>query len=185
MANPVQVMRIGSGYDVHALVEGRRLVLGGVEIDWHYGLQGHSDADVLIHAICDACLGAAALGDMGHHFPPGDNRFRDMDSRVLLRKVCRMLMDGGWCIANIDCTIMAEKPRLSPHTLAMRKNISSDLKIPLEQINIKATTTDGLGFIGNEKGIAAHATVLIDENAGQVQQHVDGSKGAGSATEQG
>ncbi len=155
-------MRIGNGYDIHALVEGRQLILGGVEIDWHLGLAGHSDADVLLHAICDACLGAAAMGDIGQHFPPDDDQYKDIDSRILLRKVATMLKQMQWKIGNLDCTIIAEKPRLSPYISAMRENISSDLSITLSQINIKATTTEGLGFIGQQQGIAAQAMVLLE-----------------------
>ena len=155
-------MRIGNGYDIHALVEGRKLILGGVEIDWHLGLEGHSDADVLLHAICDACLGAAAMGDIGHHFPPDDDQYKDLDSRILLRNVAAMLHQAQWKIGNLDCTIIAEKPRLSPYISAMRENISSDLSIALSQINIKATTAEGLGFIGQQQGIAAQAVVLLE-----------------------
>ncbi len=155
-------MRIGSGYDIHALVTGRKLLLGGVVIDWHLGLQGHSDADVLLHAICDACLGAAALGDIGKHFPADDAQYKDMDSRVLLRHVAAMLRRAQWKIANLDCTIIAEKPRLAPYIPAMRAHISSDLSVALSRINIKATTAEGLGFIGQQQGIAAQAVVLLD-----------------------
>ncbi|WP_423906550.1 2-C-methyl-D-erythritol 2,4-cyclodiphosphate synthase [Candidatus Spongiihabitans sp.] len=155
-------MRIGNGYDIHALVKGRKLILGGVEIDWHLGLAGHSDADVLLHAICDACLGAAAMGDIGHHFPPDDDQYKDLDSRILLRNVAAMLRHAQWKIGNLDCTIIAEKPRLSPYISAMRENISSDLSIALSQINIKATTAEGLGFIGQQQGIAAQAVVLLE-----------------------
>jgi 2-C-methyl-D-erythritol 2,4-cyclodiphosphate synthase len=154
-------MLIGSGYDVHPLVEGRRLVLGGVEIDWHLGLDGHSDADVLIHAICDACLGALALGDIGMHFPASNEKYRDIDSRELLRLVSRMIKRKKWEVSNLDCTIIAEKPKLSPYIEAMRNNISSDLGPSPVQVNIKATTTEGLGFAGREEGIAAQAVVLL------------------------
>ena len=158
-------MRIGSGYDVHVFAADRKLILGGVEINWTHGLEGHSDADVLLHAICDACLGAAAMGDIGTYFSPDDQQFKDLDSRVMLRKVISMLLESGWVVSNIDCTIIAEKPRLSPHILAMRENISSDASISLDQVNVKATTTEGLGFIGKQLGIAAQAIVLIDNHS--------------------
>ncbi len=158
-------MRIGTGYDVHALTQGRKLMLGGVEIDWHLGLAGHSDADVALHAICDACLGAAAMGDIGKHFPPNDDRFKDIDSRELLRKVSHMLGRRDWKVCNLDCTIIAEKPHLSPYIPEMRQNVCSDLGVSLEQVNIKATTTEGLGFIGQQQGIAAQAVVLIGLNS--------------------
>lgn len=154
-------MRIGSGYDVHALVAGRKLILGGVEVDWHLGLAGNSDADVLLHSICDACLGAAAMGDIGSHFPPDDEQYKAIDSRILLRKVATMLSRAQWKIVNLDCTIIAEKPRLSPYISAMRDNISSDLSISLSQLSIKATSSEGLGFIGRQQGIAAQAVVLL------------------------
>lgn len=154
-------MRIGNGYDVHALVEGRTLILGGVEIDWHLGLEGHSDADVLLHAICDACLGAAALGDIGTHFPSNDAHYKDMDSRILLKNVATLLNQAHWKIGNLDCTLIAQKPHLAPYILEMRENISSDLSLTLSQVNIKATTTEGLGFIGQQQGIAAQAVVLL------------------------
>ena len=155
-------MRIGNGYDIHALVKDRKLILGGVEIDWHLGLQGHSDADVLLHAICDAGLGAAALGDIGRHFPPDEAQYKHIDSRILLRNVATLLHQAHWKIGNIDCTIVAEKPRLAPYISAMRTHISSDLSIALSQVNIKATTAEGLGFIGQQQGIAAHAVVLLE-----------------------
>ena len=156
------MIRIGSGYDIHALVAGRKLILGGVEIDWRLGLAGHSDADVLLHAICDACLGAAAMGDIGTHFPPDDDRYKEIDSRMLLSKVAAMLHQAQWKICNLDCTIIAEKPRLAPYISAMREHVSSDLSIALSQINIKATTAEGLGFIGQQQGIAAQAVVLLE-----------------------
>ena len=155
-------MRIGNGFDVHALVPGRKLILGGVEISWHLGLEGHSDADVVLHAICDACLGAAAMGDIGNHFPPDDNQFKDIDSRRLVRKVSDMLHEENWNICNLDCIIIAQKPRIAPYVQDMRENIASDLAISLEQVNVKATTTEGLGYIGQQQGIAAQAVVLIE-----------------------
>jgi 2-C-methyl-D-erythritol 2,4-cyclodiphosphate synthase len=156
-------MRIGHGYDVHPLVAGRDLVLGGVKIPHDKGLHGHSDADVLIHAICDACLGAAGLGDIGRHFPDTDPRYKNIDSRKLLRKVKDAIVEKGWKIANIDSTIVAQAPRVSPHLSQMIANISADLGIPAENINIKATTTEKLGFAGREEGIAAHAVVLLNK----------------------
>ena len=155
-------MRIGNGFDVHVLVPGRKLILGGVEISWHLGLEGHSDADVVLHAICDACLGAAAMGDIGNHFPPDDNLFKDIDSRRLVRKVSDMLHEENWNICNLDCIIIAQKPRIAPYVQDMRENIASDLAISLEQVNVKATTTEGLGYIGQQQGIAAQAVVLIE-----------------------
>lgn len=155
------MIRIGVGYDVHALAIGRPLVIGGVTIDWHCGLVGHSDADVLLHAICDASLGAAGLGDLGAHFPSADPRYKNIDSRELLRSVADLLRQHAWQIGNVDCSVVAEQPKLTAHVAAMRANIANDLKVDAQQINIKATTTDGLGYIGQQKGIAAHAVVLI------------------------
>lgn len=154
-------MRIGHGYDVHPLKAGRDLILGGVKISHPKGLDGHSDADVLIHAICDACLGAAALGDIGHHFPDSDPRYRGIDSRRLLRKVCAVLKQHGWRVGNLDSTVVAQAPRLAPHISGMRENIAMDLEIGTEQVNVKATTTEMMGFAGREEGIAAHAVVLL------------------------
>ena len=154
-------MRIGHGYDVHPLKAGRDLILGGVKIPHPKGLDGHSDADVLIHAICDACLGAAALGDIGHHFPDSDPRYRGIDSRRLLRKVCAVLKQHGWRVGNLDSTVVAQAPRLAPHISGMRENIAMDLEISTEQVNVKATTTEMMGFAGREEGIAAHAVVLL------------------------
>ena len=155
-------MRIGHGYDVHPLVAGRDLILGGVKIPHSKGLHGHSDADVLIHAICDACLGAAGLGDIGRHFPDTDPQYKNIDSRKLLRKVKEAIAERGWKIANIDSTIVAQAPRVAPYLAQMIANVSADLGIPAENINIKATTTEKLGFAGREEGIAAHAVVLLD-----------------------
>jgi 2-C-methyl-D-erythritol 2,4-cyclodiphosphate synthase len=154
-------MRIGYGYDVHPLVAGRDLVLGGVKIPHSKGLHGHSDADVLIHAICDACLGAAGLGDIGRHFPDTDPQYKNIDSRKLLRKVKDAIAERSWKIANVDSTIVAQAPRVAPYLAQMMTNISADLGIPAESINIKATTTEKLGFAGREEGIAAHAVVLL------------------------
>lgn len=155
------MMRIGHGYDVHRLVTGRRLVLGGVEIPFEKGLAGHSDADVLIHALCDACLGAAGLGDIGRHFPDNDPRYKDIDSRILLRRVGEALKEKGYRIVNIDSTLVAQAPRLAPHLARMRANLGADLDMDEAAINIKATTTEELGFIGRGEGIAAHAVVLL------------------------
>ncbi len=154
-------MRIGHGYDVHPLKAGRDLILGGVKIPHPKGLDGHSDADVLIHAICDACLGAAALGDIGHHFPDSDPRYRGIDSRRLLRKVCAVLKQHGWRVGNLDSTVVAQAPRLAPHISGMRENIAMDLEISTEQVNVKATTTEMMGFAGREEGMAAYAIVLL------------------------
>ena len=155
-------MRVGQGLDVHALVEGRKLVIGGVEIAFHLGLAGHSDADVLLHAICDALLGAAGLGDIGAHYPEGDPHYSDIDSRVLLRDVAKKLGLGRWRVANVDATIVAQAPRMAPHVPRMIGNIASDLGVPPAAINIKATTTEKLGFTGRGEGIAAMAVALIE-----------------------
>lgn len=155
-------MRIGHGVDAHRLVAGRRLILGGVAVDFERGLAGHSDADVLLHAVCDACLGAAGLNDLGRHFPSSDAAYKDANSRDLLREVARMLTAHGWRVANIDCTVIAERPPLSPHTAAMASNIAADLNIDTAQVNVKATTTDGLGMCGREEGIAATAVALLE-----------------------
>jgi 2-C-methyl-D-erythritol 2,4-cyclodiphosphate synthase len=155
-------MRIGHGYDVHPLVAGRDLVLGGVKIPHGKGLHGHSDADVLIHAICDACLGAAGLGDIGRHFPDADPQYKNIDSRKLLRKVKNAIAERGWKIANVDSTIVAQAPRLATHLPQMVQNIAVDLGISPDSVNIKATTTEKLGFAGREEGIAAHAVVLLE-----------------------
>lgn len=153
-------MRIGHGFDVHALVEGRPLVVGGVTIPYERGLAGHSDADVLLHAICDALLGAAALGDIGEHFPDTSAEYRNADSRVLLRKVAALLAPH-WTIENIDATIIAQAPRMTPHKPQMIVNIAADLRLAPTRINIKAKTTERLGFTGRGEGIAAEAVVLI------------------------
>ena len=153
-------MRIGQGFDVHALVPGRKLVIGGVTIPHHLGLDGHSDADVLLHAICDALLGAAALGDIGRHFPDSDSRYKGADSRALLRAVRQMMKQHR--VVNVDATIIAQAPRMAPHIAAMTRNIADDLEVAPESINVKATTTESLGFTGRGEGIAAQAVVLID-----------------------
>lgn len=155
-------MRIGQGYDVHQLVAGRDLVLGGVKIPHTKGLLGHSDADVLLHAICDACLGAAGLGDIGRHFPDSDPRYKGIDSRRLLREVRARIAAEGWHLHNLDSTIVAQAPKLAPHIPAMIANIAEDFGIAANRINVKATTTEQLGFAGREEGIAAYAVVLLE-----------------------
>lgn len=152
-------VRVGVGYDVHRLVRGRRLVLCGVEIESDVGLEGHSDADVALHALCDALLGAAARGDIGHHFPPGDERWRDADSLDLLRRVGEQL--GDYAIGNVDVTVIAERPRLAPHVEAMRTRLADALGIGVGRVSVKATTNEGLGFIGRGEGIAALAVATI------------------------
>jgi 2-C-methyl-D-erythritol 2,4-cyclodiphosphate synthase len=154
-------VRIGQGFDVHALVKGRKLVIGGVTIPFDKGLEGHSDADVLIHAVCDALLGAAALGDIGRHFPDTDPKYKNADSRLLLREVERKVRDAGFLIANIDATIIAEAPKLAPHIPAMVENIAAELEIRPGQVNVKAKTAERLGAIGRGEGIAAEAIALL------------------------
>lgn len=154
-------MRVGIGYDVHQLVKGRKLIIGGVDIPYELGLLGHSDADVLIHAICDALLGAAALGDIGRHFPDSSEDYKDIKSLILLAEVAKKLGDLGYYILNIDSTIIAEKPKLAPYIEDMVNNIAVALGIDKGQVNVKATTTEKLGFIGREEGIAAEAVVMI------------------------
>lgn len=154
-------MRIGQGFDVHALVAGRKLIMGGVHVPYDRGLEGHSDADVLLHAICDALLGAAALGDIGKHFPDTDPGYKDADSRVLLRAVGRKVAEAGYTIGNIDATIIAQAPRMAPHIPKMVLNILADLDMTPGSVNIKATTTEHLGFAGRGEGIAAQAVVLL------------------------
>jgi 2-C-methyl-D-erythritol 2,4-cyclodiphosphate synthase len=156
-------MRIGQGYDAHRFQIGRRLVLGGVEIPHDRGLEAHSDGDVLIHAICDALLGAAALGDIGRHFPDSEADFEGIDSRILLRQVVGLLTGKRWRIANVDATIVAQRPRLSPYFASMRERLAVDMNIAIDQINIKGTTTEGMGFTGREEGIAAYAVALLIE----------------------
>ena len=156
-------MRIGHGYDVHRLVEGRKLILGGVYIPWEKGLLGHSDADVLLHALMDALLGAAALGDIGKHFPDTDEQYRGADSMALLRHVWRILSEQGYTVGNVDCTILAQRPKLAPHIQQMRENIASALSVSVDRVSVKATTEEGLGFTGEGLGIAAHAVALIHE----------------------
>ncbi len=156
-------MRIGHGYDVHKLVEGRKLIIGGVEIPHEKGLLGHSDADVLLHAIMDALLGAAALGDIGRHFPDNDNSYFNIDSRVLLSKVGEILSENRYRIVNIDSTVIAQAPKLMPYIEKMRLNIAQTLNIEVTQINVKATTEEKLGFTGEKLGISAHAVCIIEK----------------------
>lgn len=155
-------MRIGHGYDVHRLEKGRKLIIGGVCIPFEYGLQGHSDADVLLHAVCDALLGAAALGDIGKHFPDTDESLLGIDSRILLRKTVKLIGDAGFSVCNIDATVIVQKPKLSSFTDEMRINIASDCEIDVSAVNIKATTEEKLGFTGEGLGIAAHAVCLLE-----------------------
>ncbi len=154
-------IRIGHGYDVHAFCEGEHIVLGGVSIPHSHAFAAHSDGDVLIHALCDALLGAAALGDIGRHFPDTAAEFENIDSRILLRRVVALLADKGWRLANADMTLIAQAPRLSPHIEAMREHLAADLNADIGQVNVKATTTEKLGFAGRREGIAAHAVVLL------------------------
>ena len=153
--------RIGHGYDVHRLVPDRALILGGVTVPFEKGLLGHSDADVLLHAICDALLGAAALGDIGRHFPDSDPTLKDIDSRVLLLRTAELIREKGWQIGNIDATVVAQAPRLSPYIEAMKENIATVLSLPTDTVNVKATTEEHLGFTGEGLGIAAHAVCLL------------------------
>lgn len=155
-------MRVGHGYDVHKLIKGRPLILGGVKIPFELGLLGHSDADVLLHAVCDSLLGAAALGDIGKHFPDSDEAFRNIDSRILLRKTAELLREKGYKVVNVDATVIAQKPKLSPFIAEMRDNIALDCGVSAECVNVKATTEEGLGFTGDLSGISAHAVCLIE-----------------------
>ena len=154
-------LRIGHGFDVHAFAEQRKLIIGGVEIAHPFGLAGHSDADVLLHAICDALLGAAGLGDIGRHFPDTDARFKGIDSRQLLREVARLLDERGYGVVNVDTTIIAQAPKMAPHIALMQANIAADLGVAAEAVNVKATTTEKLGFTGRGEGIAAEAVCLL------------------------
>ncbi len=156
-------MRIGQGYDVHKLAENRELIIGGVNIPYEKGLLGHSDADVLLHAICDSLLGAAALGDIGKHFPDTDPEFRGIDSMLLLKNVAELLKEKGYKIINIDATVLAQRPKLSPYILKMRENIASVVGVDADCVSVKATTEEGLGFTGEGLGIAAHAVCLINK----------------------
>lgn len=155
-------MRIGHGYDVHRLTEGRKLILGGVEIPYEKGLLGHSDADVLLHAISDALLGAAALGDIGKHFPPSDPKYAGADSLELLKQVNELIAEKGYSVSNIDSTVIAERPKLLPYILTMRENIAKTLNVSVDCVSVKATTEEKLGFTGSGEGIASHAVALIE-----------------------
>lgn len=154
-------MRIGHGYDVHRFGNGEELVLGGVHIPYERGLEAHSDGDVLIHAVCDALLGAIGQGDIGKHFPDTDAANANIDSRLLLRSVMQLVREAGWELANLDATLIAQAPRMAPHIVAMRENLAADMGAASAQVNVKATTTEKLGFAGREEGIAAHAVVLL------------------------
>jgi len=154
-------IRIGHGFDVHALVENRKLIIGGVDIPFELGLAGHSDADVLLHAICDALLGAAGLGDIGRHFPDTDAAFAGIDSRILLRRVAEQLQARGWRVGNVDATLIAQAPKMAPYITRMMAHIADDLGVAFEHVNVKATTTEKLGFTGRGEGIAAEAVCLI------------------------
>ncbi|MBX9905014.1 MAG: 2-C-methyl-D-erythritol 2,4-cyclodiphosphate synthase [Burkholderiales bacterium] len=158
-------MRIGQGFDVHALVAGRKLIIGGVNIPFERGLAGHSDADVLLHAICDALIGAAGLGDIGKHFPDTDPRYKGVDSRELLRAVARLLGEQGYVVVNVDSTIIAQAPKMAPHIAAMRTNIAADLGVAVDSINVKAKTAEKLGLVGRGEGIVAEAVALIASRA--------------------
>ena len=157
------MIRVGQGYDVHRFNEGRFIILGGVKIDYEQGLEAHSDGDVVLHALCDALLGAAALGDIGKHFPDTDPEFKGADSRVLLRHVYRIVQDLGYRLVNADITIIAQAPKMAPHIAAMCRNIADDLVVNVDCINVKATTTEKLGFEGRKEGIAVQAIVLIEK----------------------
>lgn len=157
-------MRIGQGFDVHQLVEGRKLIIGGVDIPYEKGLLGHSDADVLLHAICDALLGAAALGDIGRHFADTDAKFKNIDSRILLRETLHLVREAGYRVGNVDATIIAQAPKMAPHIHSMVDNIAADLRLEKSAVNVKATTTEKLGYTGRGEGIAAQAVVLLLAN---------------------
>ena len=157
--------RIGTGYDVHQLADGLKLVLGGAEIPFEKGCVAHSDGDVLIHAVCDALLGALALGDIGHHFPDTDPAYRGIDSRVLLRKVCALVAAEGWQISNVDSTLMLQRPKIAPYILQMRQNLAEDMGLDISRVSVKATTTEHLGYEGRGEGITALSTVLLVASA--------------------
>lgn len=153
--------RIGNGYDVHQLAEGRRLVLGGVEIPHSKGCVAHSDGDAVIHALCDALLGALALGDIGQHFPDSSDEFKDIDSRILLRRTVEIISNCGWKVENADCTILLQQPKIAPYVISMREALAADMNIEMDQVSVKATTTEHLGFTGRCEGVAAYASVLL------------------------
>ncbi len=154
-------MRIGHGYDVHRFTDGDSLILGGVKIPYHYAFLAHSDGDVLLHALCDALLGAAGMGDIGQHFPDTDAQFENINSRSLLSHVMKLLHESGFSVGNVDITIVAQAPKMAPHIPAMRNNIAHDLNVTEQRVNVKATTTEGLGFVGEKQGIAVHTVALI------------------------
>jgi len=154
-------MRVGQGYDVHRMVDGRKLIIGGVDIPYEKGLLGHSDADVLLHAICDALLGAAALGDIGRHFSDDDAKYKNIDSRILLREALHLVREQGYRVGNVDATIIAQEPKMAPHIFQMEANIAADLRVEKSAVNVKATTTEKLGLTGRGEGIAAQAVVLL------------------------
>ncbi len=156
-------MRIGHGYDAHRFAPNRPLIIGGVEIPYELGMEAHSDGDVMIHALCDALLGAAGLGDIGRHFPDSSADFKDIDSRILLRDVMAQLAERYLAVSNVDVTILAQAPKMAPHIQAMSENIASDLGVELSRVNVKATTTERMGFVGQKEGIASHAVVLLNE----------------------
>lgn len=156
-------MRIGHGYDVHKLVEGRKCIIGGVDIPHNLGLLGHSDADVLLHAIMDAIIGAMAMGDIGHLFPDTDAAYKDVNSMVLCERVAKVMKDKGYVIGNIDATVIAQKPKLAPHIISMRENVARVFDTDIENVSVKATTEEGLGFTGAELGIAAHAVCILQK----------------------
>ena len=156
------MMRIGNGYDVHRLVEGRRLIIGGVQIDYPRGVMGHSDADVLLHAIIDAMLGAAALGDIGQHFPNNDPSLKNIDSGIMLQRVNRLLAEKNYYVVNVDSIVVAQRPKLAPYIFSMRQRIAELIELEIDRVSVKAKTEEGLGFTGNGEGIAAHAVVLIE-----------------------
>jgi len=156
-------MRIGHGYDAHRFAENRPLIIGGVTIPYELGMEAHSDGDVMIHALCDALLGAAGLGDIGRHFPDSSAEFKDIDSRILLRDVVQQLSERGLTVNNVDVTILAQAPKMAPHINAMCLNLAEDLGIALGRVNVKATTTEKMGFVGQKEGIASHAVVLLNE----------------------
>lgn len=157
------MIRVGQGYDVHRYAEGRRLVLGGVTVPFEKGLSGHSDADVLIHAVIDAILGAAAAGDIGALFPDSDDKYRDIDSRILLREAAKVVKDKGYAVVNVDATVICQRPKLAPFIAKMRENIAEDLGLAADAVSVKVTTEEGLGFTGREEGVAATAVALIEK----------------------
>lgn len=159
------MIRVGQGSDIHALVAGRKLIIGGVDIPHEYGLLGHSDADVLLHAIIDALLGAAGLGDIGRYFPDSDERYRGVDSRVLLRATRELLAQAGWAVVNVDATINAQRPKMAPHIPLMVERISADLQLAAQAVNVKAKTAERLGFVGREEGVSVDAVVLVERAA--------------------